>query len=101
MEIYKRLSLISDENETNQIAAELIDRFGKLPSEVETLIDTIDLKALCKTVNIEKIEIIKDENMINEISYLSFEDLLEFETKNSLSEVKVHNQSKILTISLN
>ena len=52
-------------------------------------------------VNIEKIQIIKDENMINEISYLSFEDLLEFETKNDLSEVKVHNQSKILTISLN
>ena len=56
MEIYKRLSLITDENETNQIAAELIDRFGKLPSEVETLIDTIELKALCKTVNIEKID---------------------------------------------
>ena len=56
MEIYKRLSLISDESETNQIAAELIDRFGKLPSEVETLIDTIDLKALCRTVNIEKID---------------------------------------------
>ena len=52
-------------------------------------------------VNIEKIEIINDENMINEISYLSFEDLLEFETKNDFSEVKVHNQSKILTISLN
>ena len=52
-------------------------------------------------VNIEKIEIINDENMIREISYLSFEDLLELETKKDLSEVKVHNQSKILTISLN
>jgi transcription-repair coupling factor (superfamily II helicase) len=56
MEIYKRLSLIEDENETDEIAAELIDRFGKLPAEVETLIDTIDLKNICKLANIEKID---------------------------------------------
>ena len=56
MEIYKRLSSISFEKEIDEIAAELIDRFGKLPQEVETLIDTIDLKNLCKKTNIEKID---------------------------------------------
>ena len=56
MEIYKRLSSISIEKEIDEIAAELIDRFGKLPQEVETLIDTIDLKNLCKKTNIEKID---------------------------------------------
>ena len=42
MEIYKRLSSIILEEEIDEIAAELIDRFGSLPQEVETLIDTID-----------------------------------------------------------
>ena len=56
MEIYKRLSSISLEEETDEIAAELIDRFGSLPREVETLIDTIGLKNLCKKTNIEKID---------------------------------------------
>ena len=56
MEIYKRLSSISIEEEIDEIAAELIDRFGSLPKEVETLIDTISLKNLCKKTNIEKID---------------------------------------------
>ena len=56
MEIYKRLSSIILEEEIDEIAAELIDRFGSLPEEVETLIDTIGLKNLCKKTNIEKID---------------------------------------------
>ena len=56
MEIYKRLSSITLEEEIDEIAAELIDRFGSLPQEVETLIDTIGLKNLCKKTNIEKID---------------------------------------------
>ena len=56
MEIYKRLSSIILEEEIDEIAAELIDRFGSLPQEVETLIDTISLKNLCKKTNIEKID---------------------------------------------
>ena len=56
MEIYKRLSSIILEEEIDEIAAELIDRFGSLPQEVETLIDTIGLKNLCKKTNIEKID---------------------------------------------
>lgn len=56
MEIYKRLSSITLEEEIDEIAAELIDRFGSLPNEVETLIDTIGLKNLCKKTNIEKID---------------------------------------------
>ena len=56
MEIYKRLSSIILEEEIDEIAAELIDRFGSLPQEVETLIDTIGLKNLCKKTNIDKID---------------------------------------------
>ena len=85
MEIYKRLSLIEDEAETDEIAAELIDRFGNLPTEVETLIDTIDLKNICKLANIEKVDCGKTGYLIkfknNEfsnpkdlISYITYHD---------------------------
>ena len=65
MEIYKRLSSISVEEEIDEIAAELIDRFGSLPREVETLIDTIGLKNLCKQTNIEKIDCGKNGFLIS------------------------------------
>jgi transcription-repair coupling factor (superfamily II helicase) len=65
MEIYKRLSSISIEEEIDEIAAELIDRFGSLPREVETLIDTIGLKNLCKQTNIEKIDCGKNGFLIS------------------------------------
>ena len=52
-------------------------------------------------VNIEKIEILKDDSLIHQISYLSFQDLLDFDKDNSLNEVKVNKTDKILTISLN
>ena len=52
-------------------------------------------------VNIEKIEIIKNENMINEISYVSYQDLLGIDKIQNFDEIRVLNQKKILTISLN
>ncbi|OUW40776.1 MAG: hypothetical protein CBD35_00770, partial [Verrucomicrobia bacterium TMED175] len=52
-------------------------------------------------VNIEKIKILKDDGLINQISYLSFQDLLDFDKNDSLNEVKINKTDKILTISLN
>ena len=52
-------------------------------------------------VNIEKIEILKDDGLINQISYLSFQELLNFDKNYSLNEVKINKTNKILTISLN
>src|SRR5690606_32180424 len=36
--------------------AELIDRFGPLPPEVEALLKVILVKALCRRANVEKVE---------------------------------------------
>ena len=52
-------------------------------------------------VNIEKIEILKDDGLIKQISYLSFQDLLDFDHKELLNEVKINKINRILTISLN
>jgi transcription-repair coupling factor (superfamily II helicase) len=56
MDLYRRLSRIESDAESEAFAAELIDRFGTLPVEVENLLATVSIKRLCKTANIEKIE---------------------------------------------
>ena len=37
--------------------AELVDRFGPLPEEVEYLLQIVAIKALCRRANVEKIEV--------------------------------------------
>src|SRR5690606_8395073 len=48
MSLYRRLSELSDKAEMESFAAEMIDRFGKLPEEVENLLDIVAIKQLCK-----------------------------------------------------
>jgi transcription-repair coupling factor (superfamily II helicase) len=54
--LYRRLAEIEDENEIESFAAELVDRFGKLPGEVEHLLQVVAIKALCRRANVERIE---------------------------------------------
>ncbi|MBX3447165.1 MAG: transcription-repair coupling factor [Parvibaculaceae bacterium] len=56
MALYRRLSDVETRAETDGFAAELIDRFGKLPEEVEFLLKIVEIKGLCRTANVEKIE---------------------------------------------
>jgi transcription-repair coupling factor (superfamily II helicase) len=54
--LYRRLSEIEDEREIESFAAELVDRFGKLPPEVDHLLQIVAIKALCRRANVEKID---------------------------------------------
>ena len=56
MSVYKRISLITNNQERNNLMTELVDRFGKLPNEVENLFQLIEIKILCLRNNIEQIE---------------------------------------------
>ena len=38
------------------MAAELVDRFGKLPPEVENLLQVVSLKRMCREAGVEKLE---------------------------------------------
>lgn len=55
--LYRRLAEIESEEERDGFAAELSDRFGKLPLEVLQLIEVQGIKALCKKAGIEKLAI--------------------------------------------
>lgn len=56
MELYRRLARLDSDAEHEAFAAELIDRFGSLPGEVENLLATVALKRLCRQANVEKID---------------------------------------------
>jgi transcription-repair coupling factor (superfamily II helicase) len=54
--LYRRLSGLSTKVELEGFAAELIDRFGKLPKEVNTLLLVVRIKAMCKRAGIAKLD---------------------------------------------
>jgi transcription-repair coupling factor (superfamily II helicase) len=54
--LYRRLADVAEEAEIEAIAAEMIDRFGPLPEEVENLLQTVAVKVLCRRAGIEKID---------------------------------------------
>jgi transcription-repair coupling factor (superfamily II helicase) len=54
--LYRRLAHLRDAEEIDAFAAELIDRFGALPEEVENLLAIIAIKRLCRAANVAKID---------------------------------------------
>jgi transcription-repair coupling factor (superfamily II helicase) len=56
MALYRRLSELEDTRGIDSFAAELIDRFGPLPEEVEHLFRIVAIKHLCRIAMVEKIE---------------------------------------------
>ena len=54
--LYRRLSSLTTKVELEGFAAELIDRFGPLPKEVNTLMLIVRIKALCKRAGIARLD---------------------------------------------
>jgi len=54
--LYRRIAGLLDRREIDGFAAELIDRFGALPPEVENLLEIIAIKRHCREAGIEKLE---------------------------------------------
>jgi transcription-repair coupling factor (superfamily II helicase) len=54
--LYRRIAALADSRESEAFAAELIDRFGRLPAEVENLLQIIAIKRLCREAGVERVE---------------------------------------------
>ncbi len=54
--LYRRLGELRDAGEIDGFGAELIDRFGPLPEEVEHLLKIVYIKALCRRANVAKLD---------------------------------------------
>lgn len=56
MGLYRRLSALHSRADIDAFAAELIDRFGPLPDEVENLLQIIMIKGFCRQAGVERID---------------------------------------------
>jgi transcription-repair coupling factor (superfamily II helicase) len=54
--LYRRIGALQSDAESEALAAELVDRFGKLPVEVENLLETVALKRACREASVEKLD---------------------------------------------
>jgi len=54
--LYRRIAALADRRESEAFAAELIDRFGPLPPEVENLLQIIAIKRACREAGVERVE---------------------------------------------
>ena len=54
--LYRRLAEIDEDREIDSFGAELADRFGPLPEEVQHLLKIVGIKALCRRANVEKVD---------------------------------------------
>jgi transcription-repair coupling factor (superfamily II helicase) len=54
--LYRRIAQLVDRREIDAFAAELVDRFGPLPPEVDNLLDIIAIKRLCRDAGVEKVD---------------------------------------------
>jgi transcription-repair coupling factor (superfamily II helicase) len=56
MSLYRRLAELDTAQDIDAFGAEMIDRFGPLPNEVEQLLKIVWIKALCRKANIERLD---------------------------------------------
>ena len=56
MALYRRLGDLASEQDIEGFAAELVDRFGSLPAEVEHLLQVVAIKAMCRRAGVAKID---------------------------------------------
>ena len=56
MSLYRRIANLQSSDEVEQVAAELIDRFGPIPSEAENLLEVVKLKIKCRAAGILKLD---------------------------------------------
>jgi transcription-repair coupling factor (superfamily II helicase) len=56
MGLYRRIGALESQAEIDSFAAEMVDRFGKMPVEAEFLLNTVALKMLCRAASVDRID---------------------------------------------
>ncbi len=56
MALYRRLGGVQSQEEIDAFGAELVDRFGSMPAEVQHLLEIVAIKTICRAAGIAKID---------------------------------------------
>jgi transcription-repair coupling factor (superfamily II helicase) len=57
LSLYRRLGNFEELSEIDGFGAEMVDRFGPMPEEVEHLLKIVYIKSLCRKANVEKVDV--------------------------------------------
>lgn len=96
--LYKRLSTFTSVEEIDNFAAELVDRFGKIPLEVNNLLQVYELKLICKSAMISTLDVGPKGFLIgfHENTFPNFEGLITFlQGKEMAKRSKIRSDHKI------
>jgi len=90
MEVYKKISAIQSREELERVFAELTDRFGPLPEEVQSLLSLAEIRIICKDLSIvtlkERTGMVRIE--FNRVAKIKIDRLLRL-IKESAGKVKL------------
>lgn len=56
MSLYRRISDLENDEDNDALTAEMIDRFGPLPDEVDALLKVMKIKRLCRQAHVAKVD---------------------------------------------
>jgi len=97
--LYKRIANMSTEEDLEEIAVEMIDRFGRLPVEVENLLDVMKIKQQCLKAGVSKIDA-GPKGIILSFHNNKFKNpdaLIDFISKNPL-KTKIRGDQKLVLL---
>lgn len=95
--LYRQIANITDEENLEQFAEEMIDKYGKLPNSVEHLFDIVRIKNLAKKAGVEKVDLGEKALMISfkEGVKINMPAIVDF-IGNSASKIKIRSDNKLL-----
>ena len=90
MEVYKKIASISTQEELERVYAELLDRFGPIPDEVQSLLALAEIRIICRRLSIASLKEKAGRVQIefSKVSKVSVERLLRM-MKESAGRVKL------------
>ncbi len=95
--IYRKLSQVTEESEIDRVYQEILDRFGRLPQEVENLFKISRLRIIASKIKIEKIQqkkesikFILEQSVDEKFVRLLIENLTSFRKKEIIKDLKFH-----------
>ncbi len=56
MEVYKKIASIKTRDELERVFAELVDRFGPLPDEVQSLLSLAEIRIICRDLSVSSLK---------------------------------------------
>ncbi len=78
MEVYKKIAAVKTQNDLDSVYAEISDRFGPAPEEVDSLLALSEIKIICNTLSISSLKERKAEVRVEfaRVSKISVDKLL-------------------------